>query len=87
MFDEAIARDIKEIHDLRLGPAHGDMTSLTYRERDLVTDHQALAELYFQWWALNKELNKFIEKTIDGPIEHERVGYNVFLGRANPLEK
>ena len=87
VFDEAIARDLNEIHALRCGPAHGDMTSLSYRGRDLVTDHQALAELYFQWWALNKEINKFVEKTIDGPIENERVGYNVYLGRANPLEK
>jgi hypothetical protein len=87
VFDEAIARDLKEIHDLRCGPAHGDMTSLTFRGRDLVSDHQALAELYVLWWCLNKEINKFVEKTIDDAREFERVGKNVFLGRANPMEK
>ena len=86
-FDETLVRDLKEIHDLRCGPAHGNMTSLTYRGRDLVADHQALAELYVQWWSLNKEINKFVEKTIDDAKEFERVGRNVYLGRANPLEK
>ena len=86
-FDETIARDLGEIHSLRCGPAHGDMTALIYRGRDLVSDHHALAELYVQWWSLNKDINKFVEKTIDDPKEFERVGNNVYCGRTNPLEK
>jgi hypothetical protein len=87
VFNETIARDLKEIHDLRCAPAHGDMTSLTFRGRDLVSDHQALAELYVLWWCLNKEINKFVEKTIDDAREFERIGKNVFLGKTNPMEK
>lgn len=73
-FDESVAVNLTEIHALRCRPAHGDMTALTYRGRDLVTDHQALAELYVQWWSLRKELNKFAEMTIDASKEFERVG-------------
>ena len=40
-----------------------------------------------QWWSLNKDINKFVEKTIDDAKEFERVGHNVYLVRANPLEK
>jgi hypothetical protein len=87
VFDEAMARNLKEIHDLRCGPAHGDMTSLTFRGRDLVSDHQAVAELYVQWWCVNKDINKFVEKAIDDAKEFERIGKNVSSGRANPMEK
>lgn len=86
-FDETIARDLKDIHDLRCGPAHGDMTSLTYRGHDLATDYQALAELYVQWWSLNKDLNKFVEKAIDATKEFERLGCNFNRDGASPMEK
>ncbi|WP_395735238.1 hypothetical protein, partial [Prosthecobacter sp.] len=81
VFDESIASDLQEIHDLRCGPAHGDMSSLTYRKRDLVADHQALAELYVQWWALDKNLDKFAEKTIFESKEFERIGREIYLGK------
>jgi hypothetical protein len=86
-FEERIARDIKEIHDLRNGPAHGDLTSMNYRGRDLVSDSRALAELYVKWSFLNKDLSDFVEKTIDDSKELERVGRNVYAGQPNPLEK
>lgn len=86
-FEGRISPALQEIHELRCGPAHGDMTSLTYRGRDLVADHQALAELYVQCWSLNKDIDKFVEKTIDDSKEFERVGRNAYIGKPNPIEK
>jgi hypothetical protein len=63
------------------------MPSLIYRGRDLLTDHQALAELYVRWWSLSKDLNKFIEKAIDDSKYVERIGHNVLLGKENPLQE
>lgn len=84
-FEERIATDLTAIHDLRCGPAHGDMASVTYRGRDLISDHQALAELYVQCWSLNKDLDEFVEKTIDDSKEFERVGRNIYIGKSNPI--
>ena len=81
-FDKSISPDLQEIHKLRCGPAHGEMSSITYRKRDLVADHKALAELYVQWWSLNKSLDKFAEKTIDDSKEFERIGREVYFGRS-----
>ena len=82
VFDESIASDLQEIHALRCGPAHGDMSSLTYRKHDLFSDHQALAELYVQGWSLNKRLDNFAEKTIEDSMEFERRGRENYLGKA-----
>lgn len=83
VFDESIASDLQEIHALRCGPAHGDMSSLTYRKRDLVADHQALAGLYVQWWTLDKNLDNFAERTIDDSKEFERIGREVYFGKSD----
>jgi hypothetical protein len=86
-FEPRIAQDVQEIHKLRNGPAHGDVASLQYQNRDLVTDHEALAELFVRWSFLNKQLNGFVEKTIDDSKELERVGRNVYLDKPNPLKR
>lgn len=78
---------LSEINTLRNEAAHPKDKDLIFRGRRLFADHDTLAHLFVSSWAMNKEIEKFIEKMIDDPIEFQRVGYNVYHGKSNPIEK
>ena len=78
---------LPEINTLRNDAAHPKDKKLVFRGRSLFADHDAVAELFVSSWTMNKELDKFVEKMIDDPVEFQRVGYNVYHNKPNPLEK
>lgn len=86
-FDSADLALLTEINKLRNDAAHAIDKDLVFRGRRLYTDHDVLAELFVTSWSIGKELNEFIEKMIDDPRDFQRIGWNVFMGRTNPLEK
>ena len=78
---------LPEINTLRNAAAHAKDKRIVFRGRALFDEHDAVAHLFVTSWAINKELDKFIEKMIDDPIEFQRVGYNVYYGKPNPMER
>lgn len=78
---------LSEINSLRNAAAHAKDERILFRGRSLFEEHDAVAHLFFSSWAINSELNKFVEKMIDDRLEFERVGHNVYRGKSNPMEK
>lgn len=64
-----------EINALRNQVAHGNIGRVRYRGRNPFRDHDALAQVYFDFWAAVQELGRFFDKRINGPRliaqEHE----------------
>jgi len=78
---------LPEINSLRNAAAHAKDNRMMFGDRALFEEHEAVAHLFFSSWAINGELNKFIEKMIDDPMELQRVGANMYRGKPNPMEK
>lgn len=59
--------DIELINNVRNQLAHGDLKRVFYKERNPFNDHDCLAQLFFDSWAINKVLSKFYSKMIEDP--------------------
>ncbi len=64
-----------DINKLRNEVAHRTVGKVRYKGRNPFTDHDCLAQIFFDSWAARKELAKFVERRIEGPRllreEHE----------------
>ncbi len=60
--------NLEEINRIRNDVAHRDIEKARYKGRNPFRDHECLAQLFFESWAIDKELSKFFERMIDDPI-------------------
>jgi hypothetical protein len=66
--------DINKIHQVRNSLAHPkNLSKVTYKGRNPFLDHDALAQLFFDGWAIRQQLSEFYDKMIAAPktmLEH-----------------
>jgi hypothetical protein len=58
---------IGAINDLRNQVAHGRLNEARYKGRNPFKDHDALAQVYFEYWSATQQLNKIDDMRIAGP--------------------
>jgi hypothetical protein len=78
-------RDIQMIHDIRNSLAHSkDLSTVVYKGRNPFQDPDALAQLYFDGWAIRQQLSEFYDEMIAAPrtmAEHHTKFYREHRGR------
>ncbi len=60
-FDYPDLLNIEEINKVRNLAIHGDIEKVLYKERNPFTDHDCLAQVFFEGWTARKILNKYTE--------------------------
>ena len=68
-----IAKQLQPINDLRGHIAHRGLKSADYRGRNPFTDHDCLAQVFFDCWAVGKQLDEFLEHMVLDPQYRARV--------------
>lgn len=64
-FDSPDLKNIPHINETRNLAVHGDIEKTLYKKRNLYHDHDALAQFFFEGWAIRQQLSKFYEVIID----------------------
>lgn len=64
-FGSSDLENIPHINNTRNLAVHGDIDKTLYKNRNPYLDHDALAQLFFEGWAIRQTLDKFYEIIID----------------------
>lgn len=75
-----LEHDLPALNEARVDAAHGDPSTAKYKNRNPFEDADCLAQLFFDAWAVNKELGEFFEKMVEDAEAARKVGERYWLG-------
>lgn len=68
-----LSKNINDINEVRRQVVHKVAEKPLYKGRNPFQDHDCLAQLYFEAWAVDKELCHFFERRVEDPREKAKI--------------